>query len=56
VSYLLHKRGNIGGGILRDVALSAAAIAGYELGKEGKVSGEVMGDLAPQVSGIASQI
>lgn len=55
-AYFLSKRGGIGGGILRDVAIAAAVLAGYELGKEGRVSGEVMGDLAPQVSGIASQI
>ena len=55
-AYFLHKRGT-GGGILRDVAIAAAVLAGYELGKDGKISGEVMGDLAPQVSGnIAAQV
>lgn len=52
VSYMLAKRGGMGGGILRDMALAGAAIAGYELGKDGKISG----DLAPQVSGLADQI
>lgn len=55
-AYMLHKRGT-GGGILRDVAIAAAVLAGYELGKEGRISGEVMGELAPQVSGdIAAQV
>lgn len=54
--YMLHKRGT-GGGILRDVAIAAAVLAGYELGRDGKISGDVMGDLAPQVSGqIAAQV
>lgn len=55
-AYLLSKRGGLGGSLLRDVAIAAAVLAGYELGKEGHISGEVMGDLAPQVSGVASQI
>lgn len=40
-----------GHGILRDVALAGAAIAGYQLGNQGHVSG-----MAPQVSGIAAQV
>jgi hypothetical protein len=39
-AYLLAKRG-IGGGIMRDLAIAAAAVSGYELGKEGKISGDV---------------
>lgn len=55
-AYMLHKRGT-GGGILRDVALAAAVLSGYELGLKGSISGEVMGDVVPQVSGhIASQV
>jgi hypothetical protein len=54
-AWMLSGRGGIGA-IARDVALAAASVAGYELGKEGKVSGEIMGaTLAPQVSGIISQ-
>jgi hypothetical protein len=37
-AYLLAKKG-IGGAIMRDIAIAAAAISGYQLGKEGKVSG-----------------
>lgn len=51
-AYMLSRRGGMGGGILRDVAMAAAAVAGYQLGSEGKIHG----DLAPQVSGIASQV
>jgi hypothetical protein len=40
-----------GHGILRDIAIAGAAIAGYQLGGTGHVSG-----LAPQVSGIAAQV
>lgn len=55
-AYFLHKHG-VGGGVLRDVAVAAAVLAGYQLGKEGRIDGDVMGDLAPQVSGnIAAQI
>jgi hypothetical protein len=56
-AYILHRRGT-GGGILRDVALAAAVMAGYELGKDGKISGDdVDGDIARQVSGhIAQQV
>lgn len=51
-AYMLHKRGT-GGGILRDVAIAAAVLAGYELGKDGKISG----DVADQISGnIAAQV
>lgn len=45
-------------GLMRDIALSGAAVAGYELGKTGKIAGEdVLGDLAPQVGGaVAAQV
>lgn len=43
------------GGLIRDAAVAAAAVAGYELGSTGKISGDVMGgDVmgpVPQVSG-----
>jgi hypothetical protein len=56
-AYLLGKHGGMGfNGIVRDVAMAGAAVAGYELGTTGKVSGDVDGDLAPQVSGIAAQV
>jgi hypothetical protein len=58
-AYMLASKGGGGGigAIARDVALAAAAVAGYELGKEGKVSGDVMGGaIASQVSGLASQV
>lgn len=55
-AYALGKWGGVSmGGIVRDVALAGAAVAGYEMGKDGKVVGEVMG-VPPQVSGIASNI
>lgn len=41
----------------REIAISAAAIAGYEFGKEGRVSGTYDDDYwDPTVQGIASQI
>lgn len=45
-------------GLMRDIALSGAAVAGYELGKTGKIAGEdVLGDIAPQVGGaVAAQV
>lgn len=45
-------------GLMRDIALSGAAVAGYELGKTGKISGDdVNGDIAPQVGGaVAAQV
>lgn len=45
-------------GLMRDIALSGAAVAGYELGKTGKISGDdVEGDIAPQVGGaVAAQV
>ncbi len=57
-AYFLSRRGGMGGGILKDVALAAAAVAGYQLGRDGKVAGDegVFGDIAPQVSGIAAQV
>lgn len=55
-AYALGKWGGMNlGGLVRDVALAGAAVAGYEMGKDGKVSGEVMG-IPPQVAGIASNI
>jgi len=52
-AYFLGRNSHMGGGIVRDVALAAAAVAGYELGKDGKVSGDY-----PEMGlhGIASQI
>ena len=55
-AYLLTRRGGIGAsGIVRDIGIAAAVIAGYQLGKTGKVAGDgdVMGD---DVSGIAAQV
>lgn len=45
-------------GLMRDIALSGAAVAGYELGKTGKIAGDdVLGDIAPQVGGaVAAQV
>jgi hypothetical protein len=57
--YFLGKRGGLGhSGIIRDVTMAAAVIAGYELGKDGKISGDddVSGSLAAQVRGISSQV
>ncbi len=38
------------GGIMRDVAIAGASIAGYQLGKEGTIAGEY------DVQGIAAQV
>lgn len=54
-AYLLSKRGGMGGGIMRDIALAASVLAGYELGKSGQVTGDVMGD-DDDVSGLAAQV
>jgi len=43
-----------GKGLWGDVALAAAAIAGYEMGTTGKIAG--VDGIAPQVSGLASQV
>lgn len=52
-AYFWSKHG--GGQIARDIAISAAVIAGYQVGTTGKISGEgVSGD--GEVSGIAAQI
>lgn len=51
--YFIGRR--MGGGIVRDVTLAAAVIAGYELGKDGKISGDVDG-IPSQVRGISSQV
>lgn len=40
-----------GGGLIRDVAIAAAAIAGYELGTTGKISGDF-----DEVRGVAAQV
>lgn len=50
IAVALHFFGK-GNPMLREAALAAAAIAGYEFGNKGQVSG-----LARQVSGIASQV
>jgi len=47
-AYFVSKRGGMP--IARDVAIAAAAIAGYQLGKEGKVSGD------DDISGLASTV
>lgn len=48
----LAKRRILGGGeLMRDIAIAAAAIAGYQIGQAGKISGPV-----PQVMGIAAQV
>lgn len=56
--YFLSKRGGLGAsGLVRDVTMAAAVIAGYELGKDGKISGDdEVGSLAAQVRGISSQV
>lgn len=47
-------------GIVSDVALAAAVIAGYQMGSTGKISGaDVMGDVdgpVPQIGGLAAQV
>jgi len=54
-AYLLNKQGmGGGGGIMRDVALAGAVVAGYELGKEGKIAGE--DDAAPANHEASGQI
>lgn len=45
-----------GSGLIRDIGIAAAVIAGYQLGSLGKISGDIDGDLAPQVGGIAAQV
>ena len=55
-AYLLSKRGGMGGGIMRDVALAASVLSGYELGKTGQVTGDVMGEDYDDVSGLAAQV
>lgn len=45
------------GGIMRDVAIAAAVLAGYELGSTGKIAGEgVDGEVVRQISGVAAQV
>lgn len=46
ISYFVAKNGGMGhAGIVKDVGIAAAAIAGYQLGSTGKVSGDdVVGD------------
>lgn len=57
-AHFLSKQGGMSSGLLRDVAIAGAVIAGYQLGKEGKVAGDdVSGDdLAEQVRGLAAQV
>ena len=57
-AYFLSRRGGIGGGgIVRDVALAAAVVAGYQIGKTGKVAGDLEGDVdGDDVSGLAAQV
>jgi hypothetical protein len=50
-AFFLSKRGGLGGGIVRDIAIAGAAISGYQLGKTGAISGDVMGD-----DGLAAQV
>jgi hypothetical protein len=46
-----------GSGLIRDIGIAAAVIAGYQLGSTGKIAGDdVSGDIASQVSGIAAQV
>lgn len=41
VSYFLAKKGGFGhAGIVKDVGVAAAAIAGYQLGAVGKIAGD----------------
>lgn len=48
----LAKRKMLGSSeLLMDIAIAAAAIAGYQVGKEGKIAGPV-----PQVMGVAAQV
>jgi hypothetical protein len=56
IAYFLAKKGVGGmGGIMRDVALAAAAVSGYELGNTGKISG-VDGELDGELDGLAAQV
>jgi hypothetical protein len=57
-AYFLSRQGGMGhGGIVRDVALAAAVVAGYQIGKTGKIAGDVEGDvMGDDVSGIAAQV
>ena len=51
VAAMLFGKGK-GSGILRDIALAASAVAGYEIGTKGSVSGAI----PSQVRGIAAQV
>jgi hypothetical protein len=53
--YFLSRRG-MGGGLVRDVGMAAASIAGYQLGSTGKIAGDIMGEVVPQVAGVAAQV
>jgi hypothetical protein len=64
-AYFLAKHGGMGAGIARDVAIAAAALAGYDLGNKGSISGDLDGDVdgevAPQIGrsrvrGVSAQI
>ena len=55
IAYYLSK--GKGGGIMRDVAVAGAVIAGYQIGTTGKISGtDIDGNIVPQISGIAAQV
>lgn len=43
------------GGIVRDVAIASAVIAGFEIGTTGKIAGDD-GVVAPQIHGVAAQV
>jgi hypothetical protein len=47
------SKGKGGHSLLRDVAIAASTIAGYELGTTGKISGE---DVDHNVRGVAAQV
>lgn len=58
-AHFIGKRSGFGGqagGIVQDVGLAAAVIAGYELGRDGKISGDLDGEIPAQVRGLASQV
>ena len=43
-------------GLMRDIAIAGAVVAGYELGKTGKIAGDVDGEVTPQIGGLAAQV
>lgn len=52
------SRGKSGSGLIRDIALAASAVAGYQLGNQGHVSGDIPNQVRgdDDVSGIAAQV